>query len=65
MDLYSRPLVDCKREGWLLDGFPRNKVQAEKLDEALKSSGMKLDYVAEILLDRETAKTASWDAVSA
>lgn len=46
---------DCK-EGWLLDGFPRNKVQAEKLDEALKSSGMKLDYVVEILLDRETAK---------
>jgi len=46
---------DCK-EGWLLDGFPRNKVQAEKLDEALKTSGMKLDYVVEILLDRETAK---------
>ncbi len=46
---------DCK-SGWLLDGFPRNKVQAEKLDEALKASGLKLDFVVEILLDRETAK---------
>jgi len=31
---------DCKN-GWLLDGFPRSKVQSEKLDEALKASGMK------------------------
>ena len=35
---------------------PRNKVQAEKLDEALKAKGIKLDYVVEILLDRQTAK---------
>ncbi len=46
---------DCKK-GWLLDGFPRNKVQAEKLDEALKKEGIKLNYVIEILLDREIAK---------
>jgi len=46
---------DCKK-GWLLDGFPRNKVQAEKLDESLKAAGMKLDIVVEILLDREIAK---------
>ncbi len=46
---------DCKG-GWLLDGFPRNKVQAEKLDEALKSSDIKLNYVVEILLDREIAR---------
>lgn len=44
------------KKGWLLDGFPRNKVQAEKLNEALKESGIKLDYVIEILLDREIAK---------
>jgi adenylate kinase len=46
---------DCKN-GWLLDGFPRNKVQAEKLHEALKAANMKLDIVVEILLDREIAK---------
>lgn len=46
---------DCKN-GWLLDGFPRNKVQAEKLDESLQKEGMKVDYVIEILLDRQIAK---------
>ena len=46
---------DCKG-GWLLDGFPRNKNQAIKLDEALKDAGMALDIVVEILLDREIAK---------
>lgn len=42
--------------GWLLDGFPRNMVQAEKLWEALQKEGMPLDYVIEILLPREIAK---------
>jgi len=46
---------DCK-VGWLLDGFPRNKNQAIKLDESLKEAGMALDIVVEILLDREIAK---------
>ncbi len=46
---------DCQK-GWLLDGFPRNKNQAIKLHEALKEAGMKLDYVIEIVLDREIAK---------
>ncbi len=46
---------DCKK-GWLLDGFPRNKVQAEKLDESLKGAGINLDIVVEMLLDREIAK---------
>lgn len=46
---------DCKN-GWLLDGFPRNKVQAETLAKALKDEGMDLDYVLEIILDREIAK---------
>jgi adenylate kinase len=46
---------DCNN-GWLLDGFPRNKNQAIKLDEALKEAGLSLDIVIEILLDREIAK---------
>jgi adenylate kinase len=47
--------ADCK-SGWLLDGFPRNLAQAEALGKALDEAGMKLDYVIEILLDREIAK---------
>ncbi|MBU0682513.1 MAG: adenylate kinase [Proteobacteria bacterium] len=46
---------DCKN-GWILDGFPRNKVQAETLAKALKDEGIKLDYVVEIVLPREVAK---------
>ncbi|MBW1893297.1 MAG: adenylate kinase [Deltaproteobacteria bacterium] len=46
---------DCKK-GWLLDGFPRNKIQAEKLDESLQQAGIALDIVAEIILDRNIAK---------
>ena len=42
--------------GWLLDGFPRNMVQAEKLYDALKAANIQLDYVIEILLPREVAK---------
>ena len=44
------------KDGWLLDGFPRNMVQAQKLWDALKAAGIKLDYVIEILLPREVAK---------
>ena len=46
---------DCK-DGWLLDGFPRNLTQAQELDKALKSEGIVLDVVIDMLLDREIAK---------
>ncbi len=49
-------LAKSKEKGWLLDGFPRSLAQAEALDKALKESGMALDYVLEIKLDREIAK---------
>lgn len=46
---------DCAK-GWLLDGFPRNVNQAKQLDEALTKAGLELNYVVEIVLDRQTAK---------
>lgn len=49
-------LKEKGKNGWLLDGFPRNPAQSQKLWEALKSSGMKLDYAVEILLPRQIAK---------
>jgi adenylate kinase len=49
-------LEKSKKKGWLLDGFPRSLVQAEALDKALNESGMALDYVIEIVLDRQIAK---------
>lgn len=45
-----------EKKGWLLDGFPRNLAQAKALYEALQKENMKLDYVIEIVLDREIAK---------
>jgi len=46
---------DCK-DGWLLDGFPRNLTQAQELDKALGNEGIVLDIVIDMLLDRELAK---------
>lgn len=44
------------QNGWLLDGFPRNMAQAEKLWQALAAAGLKLDYVVEIELPRDIAR---------
>lgn len=49
-------LKTAGKSGWLLDGFPRNMVQAKKLWEALAAENLALDYVVELLLSRETAK---------
>ncbi|MHB8090314.1 MAG: adenylate kinase [Syntrophales bacterium] len=46
---------DCKN-GWLLDGFPRNLTQAKALANALNEARIKLNYVIEIVLPREIAK---------
>ena len=46
---------DCAR-GWLLDGFPRNITQAEAFWSALQEEEIQLDYIIELVIDRETAK---------
>lgn len=47
--------ADCVK-GWILDGFPRNITQAEALQKNLGGRGMKLDYVVEIVLERDISK---------
>ncbi|CAA0816546.1 Adenylate kinase 4 [Striga hermonthica] len=40
----------CQR-GFILDGFPRNVVQAQKLDEMLDRRGVKIDKVLNLVID--------------
>jgi adenylate kinase len=44
------------KSDWLLDGFPRNLTQAEALYIALEKEEINLDFVIQIVLDRDTAK---------
>jgi len=41
------------REGFILDGVPRNVIQAQMLGEALEEKGMVIDAVIEIVADDE------------
>ena len=56
--IYDRLQKDDVKNGALLDGYPRTKTQALKLDEFLKEQNTKIDYVVyldvedKIILDR-------------
>lgn len=54
--ILDRLKADDAVNGWLLDGFPRNLIQAVELDKALKAEGITLDIVIEMVLDRQIAK---------
>jgi adenylate kinase len=54
--ILDRLKADDGKNGWLLDGFPRNLTQAQELDKALKKEGINLDIVIEMMLDRQIAK---------
>ena len=54
--LKTRLNQDDTKNGYILDGFPRNLNQAKEYDNLLKSLNKELGYVILLDLDKETAK---------
>jgi adenylate kinase len=51
--LIGEALDAAKRTGWIMDGFPRNLLQAEMLTKILDERGENIDYVLDIGVDFE------------
>ena len=51
--LIGEALEAAKKTGWIMDGFPRNLLQAEMLTKMLEERGEKIDYVLDIDADFE------------
>jgi adenylate kinase len=51
--LLGEALEVAKSTGWILDGFPRNLLQAEMLSKLLEERGEKIDYVLDVAVDFE------------
>lgn len=51
--LINEALDAAKNTGWIMDGFPRNLVQAEMLSKMLGERGETIDYVLDIDVDSE------------
>jgi adenylate kinase len=49
---------DCRKQGWLLDGFPRTAVQAQKMGEMflVPNKAVLLDVPDEVLVERVTGR---------
>ena len=54
LEVLSRYLEKTNNFNLLLDGFPRNIYQAEKLNELLEEKNQKLDYVFLLNVPKET-----------
>ncbi len=52
-DLIGDALDAAKDTGWIMDGFPRNLVQAEMLSAMIEERGEKIDHVLDIDADPE------------
>ncbi|OGC77277.1 MAG: adenylate kinase [candidate division Zixibacteria bacterium RBG_16_50_21] len=54
IDFIKTEMADSKSsQGYLLDGFPRNLVQAEKLEQMLAQNGKRIDLVIKFSLPEE------------